>query len=358
MKKRVSTPHERAREFLYWTSSRQQARDTEWPGEAWSKLCSLGVTRWTIPTAYGGDELSPGELLDGCLELARGELLVTFVLSQFQSSCQRLVVADSESLKQRWLPNLATGTKFTTVGISHLTTSRQHTSPAVKATNDGDGYRLTGQIPWVTGGRHADVLVVGGTLEDGRQILAGVPAGRQGVSVDEPTTLLALTGSETGPVTLDDAAVNSDELIAGPVTGVMQHAGRGGAGSLMTSTLALGHAFGCLDHFEREVDRRPALNPVFQALSSEAETLRRDLVAAADPQTVNPLAAEQLRTRTTDLALRSSQALVTATKGAGFVVGHPAERRVREAIFFLVWSCPQAVSTRLLNTFSGCENDE
>jgi hypothetical protein len=37
------------------------------------------------------------------------------------------------------------------------------------------------------------------------------------------------------------------------------------------------------------------------------------------------------------------------------VAGHPAERLAREAMFFLVWSCPQAVSSRLLKEFSQCE---
>ena len=38
----------------------------------------------------------------------------------------------------------------------------------------------------------------------------------------------------------------------------------------------------------------------------------------------------------------------TATKGAGFVRGHVAEHSVREALFFLVWSCPQPVLTAAL----------
>ena len=35
--------------------------------------------------------------------------------------------------------------------------------------------------------------------------------------------------------------------------------------------------------------------------------------------------------------------------------GLTAERLAREALFFLVWSCPQTVSNRLLKEFSQCE---
>jgi hypothetical protein len=48
---------------------------------------------------------------------------------------------------------------------------------------------------------------------------------------------------------------------------------------------------------------------------------------------------------------------LAASKGAGFVAGHPAERAVREAMFFLVWSCPQPVVSAALREFA-CVIDE
>jgi alkylation response protein AidB-like acyl-CoA dehydrogenase len=207
----------------------------------------------------------------------------------------------------------------------------------------------------VTGARHADVIVVGGTCADGRQILAAISTDRAGVMIGPPLRLLALTGSETGSVTLADVDVARDELIAGPAAGVVQQSTTGGAGSLTTSTLATGHAFGCLDLLQREATVRPSLEPIVKTLQLEANELRRELLHAASRSTQGRT-PEQLRAHATDLALRASQALLTATKGAGFVAGHPAERLAREALFFLVWSCPQAVATQLLQNFSGCEN--
>jgi alkylation response protein AidB-like acyl-CoA dehydrogenase len=350
------TPRELAQALRDRWVERPSSGDSVWPETAWRDLCTAGVTRWTIPVEFGGDDQPPELLLDGCVELARGELLVTFVLSQFQAACQRMTVAESVVLKRRWLHDLAAGKKFATVGISHLTTSRQHTAPAVTAVPDSEGFRLTGEIPWVTGCRHADIVVIGGTLDDGRQILAAVPTDRPGIEIGSPMSLLALTGSETGPITLHNVAVPKEDLIAGPVTDVIQHVGSGGAGSLMTSALSLGHALGCLDRLQHEAAARPNLMSVVQSLNFEAATLHTDLFQVARREADATLTPERLRTRSTDLALRSSQALLTATKGAGFVVGHPAERLCREALFFLVWSCPQAVATRLLQNFGGCEN--
>ena len=62
---------------------------------------------------------------------------------------------------------------------------------------------------------------------------------------------------------------------------------------------------------------------------------------------------DRLRVDANSLVLRTAQAALTAAKGAGFVAGHPVERLVRESLFFLVWSCPQAVADAQLCDLSG-----
>ena len=62
---------------------------------------------------------------------------------------------------------------------------------------------------------------------------------------------------------------------------------------------------------------------------------------------------DALRARANSLVMRAGQAALTAAKGAGFVVGHPAGQAVSEALFFLVWSCPQAVAAAGLCELAG-----
>jgi len=52
----------------------------------------------------------------------------------------------------------------------------------------------------------------------------------------------------------------------------------------------------------------------------------------------------ELRADANSLVMRSTQAAMIAAKGVGFVEGHPVGRWCREALFFLVWSCPQSVA--------------
>lgn len=101
-----------------------------------------------------------------------------------------------------------------------------------------------------------------------------------------------------------------------------------------------------------EAAARPGLTTVAREFAAEIEALEsRVLLAARDG--IDPAARDRLRVDATSLVLRTAQASLTAAKGAGFVAGHPAERLVRESLFFLVWSCPQAVADAVLCDLAG-----
>jgi butyryl-CoA dehydrogenase len=327
-----------------------------WPATQFELLADAGVLGWFIPREYGGSDVSPRELIDGYMQLAAACLTTTFVLTQRNGACSRIAGCENTELKAELLPELCTADVFATVGISHLTTSRQHLrEPAIRAEREGRGFRLNGTAPWVTGANRAHYVVTGGTCGDGRQILAVVPMRETGVTVNPPPRLLALNASQTGSVTLDDVFVEDRRLIAGPAEAVMKLGIGGGAGSLTTSALAAGAAAGTLRRLGEECAARPALAEIHEPLAAEQAALADDLLAAAsdpDAGSVRVASPESLRSRANSLVLRAAHAYLTAAKGAGFVAGHPAERAVREATFFLVWSCPQPVQTAALREFA------
>ena len=320
----------------------------QWPVAQMELLAEAGGNRWNIPTAFGGNGVDATELLEIYRELSIGSLLTTFILTQRNAACQRIETSPNVTQASRLLPLLCRGELFATVGISHLTTSRQHVkTPTVSATpaiESRAGYRLTGSVPWATGAQHADLLITGGTLPDGRQILAALPMDRNGVTVLPPIPLMGLSSSQTSIVELRDVFVSAEEILHGPVERVMSAGAGGGAGSLGTSAVAIGTAQGTLRMIAEEVDRRPELAEYYAPLEREAAELCRDLRRAVDsPQSAGPLSPESIRRRANSLVIRSAQAWLATTKGAGYMSGHPAERAVRESMFFLVWSCPQLV---------------
>jgi butyryl-CoA dehydrogenase len=58
--------------------------------------------------------------------------------------------------------------------------------------------------------------------------------------------------------------------------------------------------------------------------------------------------ATALRTLANSLVLRATQVALTVSKGTGFLRDHSAQRWARQALFFLVWSCPRPTTEATL----------
>jgi alkylation response protein AidB-like acyl-CoA dehydrogenase len=303
-------------EQLRHSSSELNAADA-WPVEQLHSMSEAGVLGWLIPDEFGGSNVSNADLTSGYEQLAAACLASTFVLTQRNAAIQRIVRSENEELKKGLLPELATDSLFATVGISHLTTSRQHLStPAV----------------------------CGGTLDDGTQILVALETCTEGIEIAPAVPLMALNSSRTATVRLSNVFVSLEFLLHGPVENVMKQTG-GGAGSYTTSALAVGHAANAIRLLRDEANRRPELDEILKPFADEHASISSDLaLAAREPSdATSHLSAESMRQRSNSLTLRASQACLAASKGAGFVASHPASRLVAEAMFFLVWSCPQPV---------------
>ena len=219
----------------------------------------------------------------------------------------RIAGSENQLAKTRWLPALVAGQTFATVGISHLTTSRRHLAkPVLAARPAGSGFILDGYSPWVTGACHADVIVTGATLADGRQILVALPTDAKGVSVPPPAQLVGISASHTGEVRLDGVQIEPDWLLAGPAENVMRMGIGAGTGGLQTSTLAIGLASAALAYLEHEQTARPELAQATAELRREHAAIETRLLALAAGQTV--CSNDQLRSEANSIALRTSQA--------------------------------------------------
>jgi alkylation response protein AidB-like acyl-CoA dehydrogenase len=330
----------------------QLEQPNAWPAAQLQLCADYGVFEWFLPAGSGGQGWSDVDVIRGYLELSAACLTTTFVITQRTGACQRIEMSDNDNLKSKLLPDLIRGKTFATVGISHLTTSRRHLAkPVLRAGEIADGFVLDGFSPWVTGAPFAQHVVIGATLDDGREILAALPTDLPGVSTPQPTELVGLSASQTGPLNCDGVKLSRECLLAGPVNEVMKQGVGAKTGGLQTSTLAIGLAGGAIGFLEQEAEQRPDLVAPARSLREDWQQLRGDLLSAACDEPV--CSNEDLRTRSNSLALRTSQAALAAAKGTGYVVGHPAGRWCREALFFLVWSCPQPVLAANLCELAG-----
>ncbi|HWB10414.1 MAG TPA: acyl-CoA dehydrogenase family protein [Pirellulales bacterium] len=322
----------------------------DWPAEQLDLCRRYGVNRWFVGRQWGGEGWGDLDILRGLMRLSSACLTTTFVLTQPLGVCRRLVASPNQALRDELLPRLSAGEVFATVGIAHLTTSRRHLSrPTLAARETADGYVLDGSIPWVSGAVRADYIVTGATCEDGRQILAVLPTGLPGFSANPPARLVGLTATLTGGAQCREVSLDRRWLLAGPAENVLS--GGAGTGGLQTSALALGLATAAVDYLDREAARREELLSAAASLRDERDALESELMTlAGGGEGCSP---DELRARANSLVSRATQGALTAAKGTGYVLGHPTGRWCREALFFLVWSCPQPVMAAALCELAG-----
>ena len=313
-----------------------------WPQPQLDLCAQYGVFKWFFEEQYGGFGWSEHDLTLGYLALSAACQTTTFIITQRAGACRHIALSGNDYVQNELIPDLLSGSHFSTVGISHLTTSHRHLAqPVLRAEETEKGFVLNGFSPWVTGAVQADTIMVGAQLEDGRQILTVVPTNIPGVKTETPAHLVAFSSSHTSRVNFEEAEVDGKWLLAGPIENMMAQGTGARTGGRQTSTLAIGLAGAAIDFITAESENRPNIIPPVTALGNEWSELRGVLLASvAGKETCG---IEELRQRCNNLVLRATQASLSVAKGTGFVTGHPAGRWCCEALFFMVWSCPQSV---------------
>ncbi len=339
-------------------SARRSSREGAWPAGAWQDCMQAGVPRWFAParvgeTELGGWDWTSADQLRGLMAIASADLTTAFVLTQSVAALRRMIRSENVKLHQEVVPELISGEQFATIGISHLATSRQHlVHPSLRATALGgssdkpSAYVLDGVAPWVTGVRFADVVVVGASCDDGHEVILAVPVDLPGIQPSDGAALVALSGSGTDQVRFDHVEVDGEWLVseveASATVPVSIESPGGGTGSLQTSALAVGLSRSAILYLQQQCSQRPALKQPSDTFASELAELEQDLLNASNAQTSDHTLP--IRARANDLVIRSTQAALMAVKGTGFVQDHSVGRWCREALFFLVWSCPDELT--------------
>ncbi len=301
-------------------------------------LCERGLMALRRPTAYGGPEMPEPLFRDFQEEVARASGALAFLQTQHQSAVAMLARSDNADLKARMLPFMADGSRLVGIGFSQL---RRPGPPMVRAEPCAEGYRLTGQVPWVTGWTFYPEFLAGASLPDGSAIFGLVPlenrhADGGSIRVSEPMRLAAMEAAMTVQVELDNWLLPASETAFARPPGWIHK------NDLINIALqgffAVGCARGGLDclrsAFEKKGD--PAIGEALELLSREVATCRRQL---AEAQSVGEDTSEErlaLRAWAIELAVRCAHAAIAATGGSANATDHPAQRVYREALVYTV----------------------
>ena len=326
--------------------------------EVLDALASVGLLGASLPQ---GRQRELTELLAG------SDASTWFCWAQHQTPLRTLEGAIAglrsaapEELQAMYLPGLQSGVLLGAVAFAHV---RRPGPPNPVAQRVDGGWRFTGTLDWVTSWDIADVVMVmaqGSGADVDSLVCAYLPAGRSGeptpgMVVGEPLELLAMSGTHTRPVRLDDVFI--PDAMIGAIVDRSEYLGVDAVRTGDANPAAFGLARGAIAELEALAEERddPAMREAAQALIDECRTTRTRAYALADSDGPRDdrLAA---RAASLDLAARAARAVVIARSGAAMRRGSSAERRVREAMFLLVQAQTAATRTASLEREVGLAN--
>jgi alkylation response protein AidB-like acyl-CoA dehydrogenase len=182
----------------------------------WTQFAEQGLLGLLIDEAYGGSGMT---MIDAAIvyeEFGRGLVCSPHFVSAVLAA-GLIGRSANNDVKSTWLPKIASGEAILSVGSLEPDGSYAPSGIAVKATKDGDGYRLTGTKQHVPFALAAGTLVVLARADDGSGsdgvVAVLVDTTAQGVTLTQQLTVASDTQFRVG---FDNVEVGVDAIIHGP----------------------------------------------------------------------------------------------------------------------------------------------
>ena len=323
-------------------------------------LAEAGLLGMALPTEYGGQNAS-GDAQKAITEIFASYCgVTTFTQAQHHGPSRMILNGPNEELKKRLLPDLAAGRNLCAVSFAHL---RRPGPPILRAEPVEGGWRLFGTAPWVTGYGLMNQCVFGATLPDGRHVYVWSPFDRADfpevfdaisgsfpsdwgtLSASPPLPLCAMNASATAELTLNGWFVPAAHWLSESDRETMRTNDRNNI--LGAAPMPLGCAKASVRLLCETAERRgiPAVARAAEALRREW-TEQKEAVDYWSGKTKEPEGfAKALETRAwcIEFASRAALAAVAASSGGANSLRHPAQRLLRESLFYAIQAQTQEV---------------
>lgn len=180
-------------------------RERTLPIEELNACSQAGLWAMTVPWAYGGAQVSYVTVGRVFAILAAADPSIAQIQQNHNSAVFWLWKTGSEQQRAHFLGAILRGARF---GNANVDAGPQPVpGPRMSITPEGEGYRLSGRKLYATGALFADYVSTIGQDEQGRRIVAIVPAGHPGMTIVDDWESFGQKTTASGTVTFDDVWV-------------------------------------------------------------------------------------------------------------------------------------------------------
>ncbi len=324
-------------------------REGSFPLELVKRLGELGFMGMLVPEQYGGTGLGNLPLVVALEEVNRVDASTGVTMSvQNSLVCAPIVHFANETLKQKYLPKLASGAFLGAYALSEPGSGSDAAGLVSSAVKDGDSYVLNGTKNFITTGAEADI-VVAMVRTDPNHKTRGITAfilekGWKGFSVGKKEEKLGLRSSSTVQLVFEDLRVPAANIVGELGLGfkIAMHTLDGGR--IGIAAQAVGIAQACLDASVKYAEEREAFNqPIgrFQAVQFKLANMATKLEAARllvynaarlkDEGQPHGKEAAMAKLFASEMSNEAAREAVQIHGGAGYLEDFPVERYFRDA---------------------------
>jgi alkylation response protein AidB-like acyl-CoA dehydrogenase len=321
----------------------------EFPKASYEALRASDFHAPHIPAEYGGagaDALATAIVIE---EVARACASSSLIPAVNKLGTMPLLLSGSSSLKERYLPKVASGEAMFSYCLSEPEAGSDAASMTTRAVRDGDFWVLNGVKRWITNAGVSEFYTVFAST-DASARSRGISAfvvekSDEGVSFGAPEKKLGIKGSPTREVYFDNVRIPADRMIGAEGTGFATAMQTLDHTRVTIAAQALGIAQGALDFAKAYIKERKQFGKAvaeFQGvqfmladMGMKLEAARQLTYAAAGKSergdadlTYFGAAAKCFAS---DAAMEITTDAVQLLGGYGYTRDYPVERMMRDA---------------------------
>lgn len=318
------------------------------PQDVYEALRGAGFHAIHIPEAYsgeGGDALASSIVAEEIARVCGSSSLIPAVN---KLGTTPLLVGGSEEIKQRYLPEVASGEAMFSYALSEREAGSDAASMKTRAVRDGDSYVLNGQKSWITNAgisKYYTVMAVTDPDAGPKGISAFVVHDDDpGFSLGTPERKMGMHGSPTREIFFENTRIPADRIVGPEGTGFSTAMKTLDITRITIGAQALGLAQGALDaSVEYAKERRQFGKAIaeFQGIQFMIADMAMKVSAARSLVYEASAKCERIESDisfvgaaakcfASDVGMAVATDAVQIFGGAGYVHDHPVERIMRD----------------------------
>ncbi|CAH0175108.1 Acyl-CoA dehydrogenase [Peribacillus sp. Bi96] len=314
------------------------------------KAKDLGLFGISIPEQYGGIGLNAVGKATVLEQLGRTHNgFVSLISAHTGIGSTGLVKLASEYLKDKYLPEMAAGTKIGAFALSEPGAGSDATNLATSAEKKGDYWVMNGTKHFITNGPVADVYTVFALTDKDKGAKGGITAflverDFPGLTVGKKDKKMGLRGSYTSQVIFEDCIIPAENVIGEVGMGYISALKILGEGRVGLAARAVGSCGKLIElsgkyakeriQFGKPIADNQAIQWMLADMATETEAARALTMMAAqkiDEGKKVIKEASMAKLFASDVFNRVADKAVQIHGGMGYMAEYPVERFYRDA---------------------------